>query len=173
MIFRKATFYDIDAIAKIYADTHTLEEQGLVTIGWVREIYPTRKTALDALSRGDLFVGTIGEKVVATAVINQIQVKEYYGADWEFPANDNEVMVLHALVISPKESGKGLGKEFVAFYEEYAKENGCHYLRMDTNEKNLRARTLYKKLGFSERGNIPCTFNGIEGVGLILLEKKI
>ena len=113
------------------------------------------------------------EKIVGTAVINKVQVKEYYDGNWEFPADDSEVMVLHALVISPDEAGRGLGKAFVAFYEEYALLHGCHYLRMDTNEKNVRARALYKKLGFSERGNIPCTFNGIHGVQLILLEKKI
>lgn len=173
MIFRKAVIGDIDAIEKIYSDTHTLEESGKVTIGWVREIYPTRETAVAALDRGDLFVGVDDEKIVGTAVINQVQVKEYYDGNWEFPADDSEVMVLHALVISPDEAGRGLGKAFVAFYEEYALLHGCHYLRMDTNEKNVRARALYKKLGFSERGNIPCTFNGIEGVGLILLEKKI
>ena len=173
MIFRKAVIGDIDAIEKIYSDTHTLEESGKVTIGWVREIYPTRETAVAALDRGDLFVGVDDEKIVGTAVINQVQVKEYYDGNWEFPADDSEVMVLHALVISPDEAGRGLGKAFVAFYEEYALLHGCHYLRMDTNEKNVRARALYKKLGFSERGNIPCTFNGIEGVQLILLEKKI
>lgn len=173
MIFRKAVIGDIDAIADIYSDTHTLEESGKVTIGWVREIYPTRETAVAALDRGDLFVGVDDEKIVGTAVINQVQVKEYYDGNWEFPADDSEVMVLHALVISPDEAGRGLGKAFVAFYEEYALLHGCHYLRMDTNEKNVRARALYKKLGFSERGNIPCTFNGIHGVQLILLEKKI
>ena len=173
MIFRKAVIGDIDAIEKIYSDTHTLEESGKVTIGWVREIYPTRETAVAALDRGDLFVGVDDEKFVGTAVINKVQVKEYYDGNWEFPADDSEVMALHALVISPDEAGRGLGKAFVAFYEEYALLHGCHYLRMDTNEKNVRARALYKKLGFSERGNIPCTFNGIEGVQLILLEKKI
>ena len=38
----------------------------------------------------------------------------------------------------------------VDFYECYAMEHGCRYLRMDTNEKNTVARTLYKKLGYEE-----------------------
>ena len=56
MIFRKATESDLDAIAQIYADIHTEEEQGRTTIGWIREVYPTRKTAEASLNRGDLFV---------------------------------------------------------------------------------------------------------------------
>lgn len=52
-------------------------------------------------------------------------------------------------------------------------ENGCKYLRMDTNEKNTNARRLYKKLGYREADILPCTFNGIEGVRLVCLEKML
>ena len=44
---------------------------------------------------------------------------------------------------------------------------------MDTNAKNTNARNLYKKLGYSEIGIIPCVFNGINGVDLVLLEKNV
>ena len=82
-------------------------------------------------------------------------------------------MVLHTLVISTSHSGKGYGKAFVAFYEPYAKEQGCPFLRMDTNAKNHAARSLYQKLGYKEIGIVPCNFNGIEGISLVLLEKKV
>jgi len=44
---------------------------------------------------------------------------------------------------------------------------------MDTNSRNLRARAMYKKLGYREIGIVPCVFNGIEGVQLVLLEKRL
>ena len=44
---------------------------------------------------------------------------------------------------------------------------------MDTNVKNARAREMYKKLRYKEIGVIPTVFNGIEGVNLVLLEKKL
>ena len=44
---------------------------------------------------------------------------------------------------------------------------------MDTNQKNARARALYAKLGYSEPDVVPCTFNGIEGVQLVCLEKTL
>jgi len=81
--------------------------------------------------------------------------------------------VLHTLVISPSVSRQGCGRAFVDFYERYALANGCPYLRMDTNEKNVRARAMYKKLGYTEIGAVPCVFNGIEGVNLVLLEKRL
>lgn len=173
MNFRKATQKDINSIEKIYSDTHAQEERGEVTIGWVRSVYPTRATAEQALLRGDLFLCELDGEIVATAIINQQQVAEYYGANWEYTAEDSEVMVLHTLVVSPSAAGQGVGKAFVKFYEDYALSHGCNFLRMDTNAKNLRARAMYKKLGYNERGIIPCIFNGIQGVDLVLLEKKI
>lgn len=171
-MFRKATEQDLDAIEAIYDAIHTQEEAGITSIGWVRGIYPTRETAAESIGVGDMFVqlNEVGE-VVGAARINQIQVPEYADAGWTVDAPPSEVMVLHTLVIDPASAGRAYGKKFVAFYEQHALENGCRCLRMDTNEKNTRARSLYNKLGFAERGIIPCVFNGIDGVQLMCLEK--
>lgn len=174
-MIRKATSNDINAIENIYNKLHTNEEKGLVTIGWDRSIYPTRATALEALENEDLFVLEFPEQqVVAAARINQIQVPEYADANWHYKnISDDHVMVLHTLVVDPDTAGKGYGTEFVHFYEEYAHSHSCPYLRMDTNEKNAAARKLYKKLGYWESDIVPCTFNGIEGVQLVCLEKYL
>ena len=56
MNIRKATETDLDAIFNIYDEIHTAEEAGQLTIGWMRDIYPTRKTAEESIVRGDMFV---------------------------------------------------------------------------------------------------------------------
>lgn len=173
MVFRKATTQDLPAVEKIYEDIHTEEEAGRTTIGWIRGVYPTRKTAEASLLRGDLFVAETDGAVVGTAIINQLQVDVYGGALWRYPAEDSKVMVLHTLVIAPRRMQQGCGKAFVSFYEDYARQHGCPYLRMDTNARNLRARAMYQKLGYQEIGIVPCVFNGIDGVRLVLLEKKL
>ena len=150
MIIRKATKQDIPFISQIFSDIHTSEEKGHTSIGWVRDIYPTSQTAEMALKRQDLFVEEDEGKIVGTAIINQLQVDSYKGASWRYDVPDNEIMVLHTLAISPKESRKGYGKKFVSYYEEYARSCGCNYLRMDTNEKNATARAMYQKLGYEE-----------------------
>ena len=144
-MIRKACKADIPAISAIYDRLHDAEEAGKAEIGWVRGVYPTEGTAQAAFERGDLFVMEEGGKVVGAAILNQTQVPEYYGAPWEFPASDEEVMVLHTLTIDPNTAGKGYGKAFVAFYEQYAREIGI----------------------------VPCDFNGISGIGLVLLEKPL
>ena len=171
--FRKALASDIENIEKIYLDIHTAEEEGLTQTGWKRGIYPVRKTAEMALGRDDLFVAEDGTDIVGAAIINKLQLDEYRGAPWQFAAEDTEVMVLHTLVISPKSFSKGYGKRFAEFYEEYALAQGCKTLRIDTNANNKRARQMYNKMGYREVCIVGCTFNGLEGIDLVLLEKKL
>ncbi len=173
MTIRKATSRDIDAIEKIYDRIHEEEDAGKITTGWITGVYPVRGTAEAALNRDDLFVYDSDGEVLAAAVINQTQVDVYADCDWEYKAADSEVCVLHTLVVDPNAAGKGIGTELVAFYESYAKDLGCTALRMDTNARNTAARSLYAKLGYIESGIVPCVFNGIPNVMLVLLEKKV
>lgn len=168
--FRKANPADLDSIEKIYEDIHSAEENGSQTIGWNIGVYPTRETARDSILRGDMFVLEDGQ-ILGSAVINQIQVDVYYGAPWEM--DSESVCVLHTLVIAPQAAGRGYGRAFVAFYERWAKEHDLPELRIDTNARNTAARALYRKLGYKEIAVVPTTFNGIPGVGLVLLEKNL
>jgi len=171
--FRQAAQADIDSIVQIYDAIHTAEEEGSAVIGWQRSIYPVRKTAEDALSRGDLYVAEDAGKVIASGIINQIQVPEYADCDWGYPADEQQIMVLHTLTVHPSAGGKGTGAGFVAFYEQLAREHGCLNLRMDTNVNNAKARRFYKRLGYREAGIVSCVFNGIPGVQLVCLEKQL
>lgn len=173
MVIRKATAKDIDAVEKLYDAIHTAEEKGKQTIGWIRGIYPVRKTAEMALARDDLFVLEDDEKIRGTGILNKIQVDSYADGHWEYAVPDEQVCVLHTLVIDPDRAGKGYGRAFIEYYETYARENGCTELRIDTNARNAAARAMYKKHGYTEIGIVPTVFNGIEGVQLVLLEKYL
>jgi len=170
MMIRQANNADIDAIVEIYDEIITAEEKGLLSTGWIHGIYPTRKTAEEALERGDMYVlEDCG--ILASGVINQIQVDVYYGAPWEHDTDD--VCVLHTLAVSTGASGRGYGRAFVEFYEQWAKEHGLMELRIDTNAINTAARALYRKMGYKEIDIVPTDFNGLPGIDLVLLEKHL
>jgi len=171
-VIRQATMADLDSIAGIYSKIHDEIEAGRASIGWIREIYPTRKTAEDSIRKGEMYVLEKNGTIIAAARINQVQGPEYDNAVWSFSAAPKEVMVMHTLVVSPKHKGRGYGTEFVAFYEDFARKNGCTALRIDTNAINTAARTLYKKLGYTEACIVPTDFNGIPGVNLVCLDKR-
>ena len=114
MKIRKATREDLEGIVQIYEEIHTREESGDVTTGWLRDIYPVRKTAEEAIERADMFIQLDSAgKIVGTGIINQKQVEAYAAGDWHFPAASNEVMVLHTLIISVKPGHRGSGKAFL------------------------------------------------------------
>lgn len=118
-------------------------------------------------------MGVEDGQVVAAVIFSQNQVPEYANCTWAYDAGPSEVMVMHTLVVNPALKGGGRGTAFVAFYEKYARSNNCPYLRIDTQAKNTAARALYKRLGYSEAGVVPCGFNGIPGTSLVCLEKYL
>ena len=172
-MIRKATLDDLDAISAIYDAIHDREEAGLAVIGWNRAIYPTRASGEASIRAGDMYVLEEEGRVLAAAKINQKQEESYAQGTWTHEAAESEVLVLHTLVVHPEAAGRGIGKRFVAFYEECAARMACPYLRMDTNARNAAARALYRKLGSTEVSIVPCVFNGIAGVNLVLLEKTL
>ena len=168
---RPATAHDIARIEEIYDAIHTAEETGAASIGWVRGVYPTRATAQAGLDAGELFVLADGGTVYAAGRINREQVPVYAEVPWAHDVPPEQVLVLHTLVVDPAAAGHGCGTQFVRFYEQRARVLGCPELRIDTNAKNVNARRLYAYLGYREAGVAPCTFNGIDGVALVCLEK--
>ena len=172
-MIRKATESDIPAVAEIYAHILANEDPAKPATGWLKGIYPVEATARAALGRDDLFVCIEDDKVVASAIINRTQVDVYADCKWSLECEDDEVMVLHTLTVEPACTGRGIGRKFVAFYEDYAREHNCKALRIDTNAVNITARGLYSKLGYTEVGIVPCVFNGIPNVMLVCMEKLL
>lgn len=179
LAFRKATYDDLDDIVRIYDKSHDAEEAGLTTTGWKRGIYPVRSVAEASLARGDMYVAELTDedhpdpRVIATGVINQIQVDVYADCDWVYKGPDDDVSVLHTLAVDPDARGRGAGPAFVRFWEDLAAEEGCSILRIDTNALNKRARRMYAKLGYIESGIVPTVFNGLKNVDLVMMEKFI
>lgn len=172
-MIRKANMNDLDHIEEIYNEIHTEIEEGRARIGWTRGVYPARDIAEDSIRRRDMFVMEVDGQVVAAGRINQYQGPEYDEATWSFNADPDDVMVLHTLVVSPRVKSRGYGEAFARFYEDYARQQGCKALRIDTNAINAPARSLYRKLGYTEACIVLTSFNGIDSVNLVCLDKKL
>ena len=97
----------------------------------------------------------------------------YADAPWSRDDAPDAVLVLHTLVVDPSYKGRGCATRFVHFYEDLGRKRNCTALRMDTNERNAAARSLYAGLGYQEVGIVSCDFNGIPGVRLVCLEKLL
>lgn len=173
MILRLATKADLPAVCKIYDRAHDMEEQGLWTTGWIRGIYPERDIAEESLEKGCLYVAEVDGEIAATARINQIQDEEYAQGDWSEDVPPEQVLVLHTMIVLPEYQRCGVAQFIVSEYAQMARSLGCTWLRLDTNEINLPARALYRKLGFTEIGVALGDFCGLPDIHLMLLEKKL
>ena len=58
------------------------------------------------------------------------------------------VMWLEELFILQEYRSHGLGRAYFAFVENFAKEQGFARIRLEVEEGNVRARTLYERLGY-------------------------
>jgi len=172
-MIRMATEKDIPMIVRIYDKILELETAGQTHTGWRKGIYPTEETAMYALTKNEMFVFEEDGRILGAARINQEQGPEYARCQWKYDAPESEIMVIHTLVVDPDESGRGIGSKFISFYESFASNCSCRYLRLDTSAANAAARALYRKLGYTEQGVVSCVFNGIEDVKLVCLEKKL
>ncbi len=173
IVIRLATDGDIEAISRIYSRIHDAEESGATDIGWTRDIYPTRDTAVQALTRGDLYVMQRGGDVVASAIINHSQDESYSRGNWLAEPDADSILVLHTLTVDPDCGGNGLGRRFIDFYEALAHQKSCSSLRLDTQHINKRATNLYTRLGYRHAGTVTSSFFGIRIVTLHLFEKSL
>ena len=103
-MIRKATEHDIDAVEQGYTELLTHEKDNGSSSNWVLGVYPTRSVAEGSCAAGTLYVMEEEDGICASMILNQVQSEEYYGIAWEYPAGDDEVLVLHTLCIPPSKS---------------------------------------------------------------------
>lgn len=116
--------------------------------GWKKDIYPSPEDLRGALEAKQLYVGEIGERIVAAMTVNHECNEGYAKVSWPTEAAPEEVTLIHALGVHPAVSGQGLGKALVRFVMTLAQQGGQKALRLDVLAGNLPAERLYTGLGF-------------------------
>lgn len=138
----------IDAVMELIARAiNRLNELGIPQ--W-DEIYPDRKTLERDIGEGSLFGMIVDGNLAAIVALNHFQDAEYSQVDWSI--DDPRPLVVHRLCVDPAYQGLGLAKEAVAFAERTATERGCASIRLDAFTLNPISLSLYRSLGFADRG---------------------
>lgn len=147
-MIRPAEITDLDSIEDAYHEHFVHERQhGAYTV--FREgVYPTRKDAEKAFTENALFVYEENGSILGSIILNDVQPEEYKKIDWPSHAADNQVKVIHLLMVRPSAAGKGIGSALINFVSGLAKQQSCTAIRLDTGAQNTPAAALYKKLGF-------------------------
>ena len=173
-MIRKATFNDIELIEDTYNEHFKHEmEHGAFTV-FKKGIYPTRKDAEKAVDNGTLYVYEENNNIAGSMIVDKIQPAEYKEIVWEQTLANDEVMVIHLLMVRPDKTGKGIATSLVRYAMELAEKSSCKVLRLDTGSQNIPALSLYKKLGFQIVAAASMNVgNAIEHSGHLFLEKLL
>ena len=161
-MIRKATLEDINSIAALYDRVIDYQAENGGYMSWIKNVYPTAKTASDALSLDTLYVYVANEKIVASVILDCVQPDEYKAITWKTAADTRDAIVVHTLCVDPEFMGMGIASEILSFAKNLALSLDCASIRLATNSKNSGAIHFYEKNGFD-----------IIGYDKVLLDGKI
>ena len=130
MLFKKANLEDFHRIKQFYWDLIDEMSDQNDKIGWKKGIYPTDSFLQESLDRGELFVLEEGGGLCASVILNSACNEGYAGVTWSIECGENEILVPHALAVSPSRQGKE------------------KKVRLDILGTNTAAERLYTGCGF-------------------------
>ena len=143
--FEKAAPNEFESIRAFYWDLiDSMRQDGKGdNIGWKKGIYPSDEFLKDSLAGGTLF--TLKDDCV---ILNSTANEGYNGIKWSKALADSEILIPHALAVTPPRHGQGIGKCFMAKIFDFARESGKNAMRLDILATNTAAEKLYTSVGF-------------------------
>ena len=172
-MIRPALPQDIDKVNDTYTELLLHEQQAGSNTSWALNVYPTRDIAAQAQEAGTLYVLEENGALCASMILNHVQAEDYDKIPWQYPAQPQEVLVIHTLCIPPSQARKGLGRKMVQFALARALALGCRVVRLDTAATNQPAARLYEGLGFRLAGEQATLHQGVLPITLIYFEKEV
>lgn len=148
MVFQKASPNEFDRIRAFYWALIDAMAADNDKIGWKKGIYPTDEFLRDSLERGTLYTLTHRQQLAACVIVNNDTNEGYAGVPWRVDCADGDVLIPHALAVSPALQGQGIGRAVVAQVQDLARRTGKRAVRLDILGTNTAAERLYTGMGF-------------------------
>jgi GNAT superfamily N-acetyltransferase len=63
---------------------------------------------------------------------------------------ENDAMLLDNIAVAPSSQGQGLGRKLLEYAEQRARQFGCRFIRLYTNEAMTENIDLYVRIGYLE-----------------------
>ena len=148
--YRKATSNDMEEICSlIHAAIEVMERSHIFQ--W-DHLYPAREDFQEDIDEGQLYVGSVDERIAVVYTLNQQCDPEYENGKWKY--KDAPYSVIHRLCVNPAFQNKGIAKSTLLYIEKQAAEMGAHAIRLDVFSENPYALRLYRSFGYAEVGHV-------------------
>lgn len=149
MEIRIAELRDLNEIYVIIQDAQAyLKQQNIPQ--W-QNGYPDSETILHDIKTKSNYVLVDQSTIVGTCVVSLDEDMYYKNIDGQWLSNE-KYAVIHRLAINNKYKGQGVANQLYDFVQDYAKQQGVRYVRIDTHELNQSMRKSIGKNGFTQCG---------------------
>jgi len=153
LIFGKADVNNLDKIDNLYNDCkRDLIKNNIYQWGKWGNNYPNKEFLKNAINQEELFILKCDGEIIGAVVLNENQSREWETINWS--KINGKTLVIHALVIDPKQQNRGLGKKLLSLCEQYAKDNRYSCIRLDSFKKNNVSNRLYQSFGYKNIGTV-------------------
>ena len=148
MQFRQAKKEEFLKVRDFYWDLIEKMKDQADLIGWKKGIYPDDEMLETCLDRGECYLLTDEEEIIGAVIVNSSTNEGYDGVAWKKSWKAGEVLVPHALAVTPKRQRQGLGKILMHHVRELAEKENKKAIHLDILAANEAAEKLYTSLGF-------------------------
>lgn len=139
---------ELQTVISFYNDLIDALQDKISKPGWEKGVYPTHQFLEDSIKNHTLYIGIMDNNMVGVMIIDHNYAEGYDKIAWQIAADKEEVMVIHALGISPSCQGKGLAKAMISNAIDISKQLGAKTIRLDVLATNIPAAKLYPAMGF-------------------------
>ena len=148
MIFRPAHPNEKETILSLYEEA-IKTGRARNSCFWPDD-YPNEGILDDDFKGNNIYVLARGEEIVAAASIVETDDLDHEPVGWQ-PLKS---CVPLRVCVSPNSQGRGLGRSIMRELMDHVREKGFESIRLLADARNLAANSLYRSLGFSDKGKV-------------------
>ena len=144
MNYCKATLSQLDEIFSIYSNAIIAMEKD--NIHQWDEIYPDKAILEEDISKNQMYIGKIENKIAVCFVLSEECDEEYKNGKWLNP--NTKFNVIHRLCVNPDFQNQGIATKTMKYIEDLSKSQGYEEIRLDCFTQNPYSQKLYNKAGY-------------------------
>ena len=149
---KKASIRDLDQIRALYWRLLDSSLEYGQILQWKKNIYPNDDDWKAYIVKGEMYLILEDMNVIGAVAVTNAQSQEYKKIYWKIKADDQEVAVVHLLMILPEYQGGGAATAALDEIIKLAAGKQKKVVRLDAIDTNVPAQKLYEKYGFVNCG---------------------
>ena len=149
---KEVSIKDLDQIRTLYWRLLDSSPKYGQILQWKKNIYPNDDDWNSYIVKGEMYLILQDVDVIGAVAVTNAQSKEYRKIHWKVKADDQDVAVVHLLMVLPKYQGDGAATAALDEIIKLAADKKKKAVRLDAIGTNVPAQKLYEKYGFVNCG---------------------